>query len=396
MEMNGNMRPTDVNAVEASDPQGPHPAIAPEPGVIWRWLRWAKDNWLGLLCSILGFGADVISVTSGTAGTAAAEAAAITKATFGLKTLQEIIEADYPEPVPLVERFLKPGETGLLIARQKEGKSTLGLQMAIDVACGDPFLDRYATMPSTVLSIDYENRLPQLKKRGIDLVRGRLVENLFYKAYDFISDRDTGLDGEGFSFLQSMVRKVCPGLLIIDPLRFAIEDQTSDERVAVNALDRVSKLRKNNPQMAVLLVHHLKKAQGDFTPSLRGDMRSWVDRIYGSQALLAHVETIWGLENDESGCTLGTLSRSEDSFTIDLAQEPESQRFIVSADSAQIERMPKALKDAWDLLPKEFVWREASALGVPQNTFYRLIRFTRPIGLITQDPLTKRYRKAAA
>ena len=313
---------------------------------------------------------------------------------YGLKTLQQIIEADYPEPVPIVERFLKQGEAALLIARQKEGKSTLGLQMAIDVACGDPFLGRYPTRKATVVSLDYENRLPQLKKRGIDLVRGRRVENLVYKAYDFISDRDTGLTGPGFHYLKEIVEAVVPGLLIIDPLRFAIEDPTKDERVAVNALDHVSKLREKIPWMAVLLVHHLKKSQEDFAPRLRDDMRSWVDRIYGSQALLAHAETIWGLENDENGCTLGTLSRSEDSFTIDLGQEPDSQRFVVAADSVQVEGMSDALRDAWDNLPAEFSWSEVADNKVPHNTLNRLIRQARPLGLITQDLETKRYRKA--
>ncbi len=313
---------------------------------------------------------------------------------YGLKTLQQIIEGDYPEPSPIVERFLKQGEVALLIARQKEGKSTLGLQMAIDVTCGDPFLGRYRTQRATVLSLDYENRLPQLKKRGIDLVRGRRVENLIYKAYNFISDRDTGLAvGEGFNYLQEMVQAVVPGLLLIDPLRFAIEDQTKDERVAVNALDQVSKLRTKNPQMAVLLIHHLKKSQEDFAPRLRDDMRSWVDRVYGSQALLAHAETIWGLENDERGCTLGTLSRSEDSFTIDLGQEPDSQRFVVAADSVQLEGMSEALRAAWDNLPQEFSWTEVANIRVPHNTLNRLIRYARPIGLIVQDPQTKRYRK---
>ncbi len=312
---------------------------------------------------------------------------------LGVRTLQEIIETDYPEKTPVVESFLSPGETALLIARQKEGKSTLALQLAIDISRGEPFLGRYATQKSFVLYTDYENRPYRLRQRGVDIAQGRPVNYIAYIAFDRISDRNVALIGEGFDHLQDIVGELGPGLLIIDPLRYAILADSSDERATVEALDQISHLGDRNPGLAVLLVHHLKKAQDNLTPELRDDPRAWIDRVYGSQALIAHVETIWGLEHDDDGYALGTVSRSEESFVLGLEKESDSQRFILSPTSIQVARMTKALREAWDKLPCEFSRGQGVALGIPNNNLDRMIRHARASGILVQDPRTKVYRK---
>jgi AAA domain len=312
---------------------------------------------------------------------------------FRVRTLQEIITADYPERTPIVENFLSPGETGLLIARQKEGKSTLALQLAIDISRGEPFLGRYATRQSLVLYTDYENRPYRLRERGLDVAQGRPVNDVVYIAFDRISDRNVALIGEDFDHLQDIVSELQPGLLVLDPLRYAVLADSSDERAIVDALDQVSRLGDRNPGLAVLLVHHLKKAQDNMAPELRNDPKAWIDRVYGSQALIAHVETIWGLEHDDAGYALGTVSRSEESFVLGLEKEPESQRFILSPTSVQVTRMTQALRSAWDKLPSEFSRGQALALGIPNNNLDRMIRHARATGILEQDPRTKTYRK---
>jgi hypothetical protein len=192
-----------------------------------------------------------------------------------------------------------------------------------------------------------------------------------------------------------MVTELSPGLLIIDPLRYAVDADSSDERSAVNALDKVSELRNLNPTLAVILLHHLKKTQDNFTPVLRNDPRAWIERVYGSQALLAHVETIWGLEHDDMGYALGTVSRSEDSFVLGLEKEESSQRFKVSPISVQLASLSPALRQAWDRLPSDFSWTEATRNAVQNSTLGRLVGQAVPSGLLTQDPVTKRYRKVA-
>ena len=312
---------------------------------------------------------------------------------YDLRTLQEIINSDFPKQTPLVKRFLTPGETALLIARQKEGKSTLALQLAIDVSCGEAFLNHYRTERVSVLYVDYENRPHRLKQRGIDLAGGRTVDDLILVAYESISDRNVGLFGKEFDRLHSIVTDLHPGLLILDPLRYAAFKDSTDEQVALKIIDRVAQLRDGNPEMAVILVHHLKKDQGNLTAQLRDDPRAWIERVYGSQVLLAHTENIWGLEHDETGYVFGTVPRSEESFVVMLEKVPDSQRFTLSATPVQVAGMPGALQQAWQRLPQEFSRSEGINLGIPNNTLDRLIRRARATGLLTQDPKTKRYRK---
>jgi hypothetical protein len=312
---------------------------------------------------------------------------------FGILSLQEIVETEYKQNVPLVENLLSPGETALLIARQKEGKSTLALQLAIDISCGDSFLGNYRTQRGVVVYVDYENRPHRLKERALDIGQGRRLDNVLIKAFPNIAGRDVALFGDKFEHLSNLVFSVRPSLLIVDPLRLAVDRDSSDERAAVDAIDQVAALRTNNPEMAVLLIHHLKKAQENLTIELRTDPRAWIERAYGSQALLAHVETIWGLEHDDSGYAFGAVSRSEDSFVIGLEKEPDSQRFKMSDQPVQLATLAPALQEAWLKIPDEFSRSEGVSRGVANNTLDRLIRSARPMGLLTQDQKTKRYRK---
>lgn len=331
--------------------------------------------------------------TGGGTPTLAGRTAVLAK--YGLHTLQEIADTTYPQTAPLVEHLLSPGETALLIARQKEGKSTFALQLAVDVSLGEVFLGRYKTRQAPVLYVDYENRPYRLKVRSLDIAQGRKLDNIAVVAYERISDRDVALFGDGYVRLKEIVTDLQPGLLIIDPLRYAVDKDSSEERPAIEALDRVAELRDANSHLAILLPHHLKKAQESLSPQLSTDPRAWIDRVYGSQALLAHVETIWGLEQDKDGegFTFGTVSRSEETIILGLEKEAASQRFRVSDTPVQVGRMSIALRNAWDLLPPEFSRSEGIAKGVANNTLDRLIRQCRVTGLLEQDSGTKRYKK---
>ncbi len=311
-------------------------------------------------------------------------------------TLQKIIDTEFSLPPPRVDRLIDAGETALFIARQKEGKSTLALQLGIDVSLGDAFLDRYPTTKGTVLCIDYENRLYRLKERGKDLAKGRKIENLHVKAFDYVSQRDVGLFGKEFEQLKELVQELMPGFLILDPLRYAlnkINASTAEESLSVQAIDQVSKLHEINPQMAVVLVHHLKKRQDQGSRViLRDDPRSWIEQVYGSQALLAHVDTIWGLEEDGDGYTFATVPRSQDPLRLPLVKEPDSERFLLGSVEEFIFSTP-AQREAWEKLPQEFGWREEVKKGTSNNLLRVVIRQARATGLLAQDSGTKRYRK---
>jgi RecA-family ATPase len=186
-------------------------------------------------------------------------------ATNKVQTLQEIVDTIYPPTPELVKQLLSPKEIVLFIGRQKEGKSTLALQLAIDISRGEPFLNRFDTSLATVLYLDYENRFPRLKERALDLVGSVKVDNLYVKGFDRLHQRDAALFGLPYDRLNDALLTTSADVLLIDPLRYAINKPkssgTTDEALAVEAIDQIAKLQQQRPLLATILVHHLKKNQ---------------------------------------------------------------------------------------------------------------------------------------
>jgi hypothetical protein len=311
-----------------------------------------------------------------------------------LQSLTEILATDYPETPWLIEKLLRPGETTLLIGRQKEGKSTLALQLAIDAATGSAFLDRFVTQKSRVLYVDFENRPAQLKARGLDLGRGRDVSGVLIKSFDFLTQRDVGLFGKEAAILRQTIADCEPDLLILDPLRFAAprNSQSKDETWAVGIVDAVSSLRECNASMAVILIHHTRKRQTQERPiTLREEPRTWIENSYGSQALLAHVDNIWGLEADSDGFTFATIARSHGLITLRLEKRPGSELFLPCEDITSSLTAKQALY--WRMLPPEFTWATALKCGVPNSSLDRLIRAAMQADILEYDAAKLTYRK---
>ena len=309
-------------------------------------------------------------------------------------TLQEIVALERPPVVSQIGRLIDPAEICLLIARQKEGKSTLGLQLAIDVSAGDPFLGQFPTKAGTVLYIDYENRVDNLKQRGKDLLQGRTGDNLHIKSFERMADKDVGLaNTKEFESLNDLIKLHRPALLIIDPLRLAWTRDLMEDTNALKLLACVSMLQNSNPAMSVILVHHCRKAQDAKPVKLQNDPRSWIEKSYGSQALIAHVDSIWGLEEDGDGYIFASIARAHDGLLLRLEKEPESERFIFGNQETLSFKTAKQ-KDAWDKLPSAFGWREATKeFGISSHLMRNIITRASQAGLLVQDQETKRYRK---
>jgi hypothetical protein len=267
----------------------------------------------------------------------------------------------------------------------------LAVQLAIDVSFGEPFLGSLDAAPGRVLYIDYENRAHRLKERALSLAPGRALDDIYFAVYDRISQRDLGLDGDPYTRLFEEVRALKPALLIIDPLDLATSIWLTDQHAVVALVERCSRLQEASPNLAVLLVHHLRKAQ---TSKLRlyADPRAWVESAFGSQALIAHVDTIIGLEQDSEGhYTLATVPRSFDPLLMDLRKNLPSERLMLAESSTRISAWPTSLHHYWHQLPDEFTWTQAAAI-IGNSNLGRLVRRAKP-ALLTQDKETKIYRK---
>jgi hypothetical protein len=120
--------------------------------------------------------------------------------------------------------------------------------------------------------------------------------------------------------------------------------------------------------------------------------RSWIDQIYGSQALLAHVETIIGWEQDGELFTLATVPRSFEPVILTLEKQDGSLRFELAGAASQVRNWTKTQRDHWKALPAEFSRAEGDEI-VGHSTLDRLIRKGVTAGMLKQDNDTKRYTK---
>jgi archaellum biogenesis ATPase FlaH len=316
-----------------------------------------------------------------------------TKIPSRIKNWQSIINSNVNPPSDIVEGIVEEGSISLLVGRAKEGKSLLAAQLSIDVANGNPLLGKLATKKGRVLYIDYENRSHRIKARGQDLAQGHSVDDVFFAAYEKISGRDLGLDDKNLERLKDAVKILQPTLLVIDPLRLATSSDLKLPDKAVTVLNAASSLFAANKNMGILLIHHLIKRQGEYIVKLRTDPRAWIEGAFGSQALIAHVETIIGLERDNDELyTLATVPRSSEPIIWSLEKAPQSERFVLCGDDAQIKMWSTALQEGWKKLPLDFSWSDGVLL-VGNSTLDRILRKAKPLGLVVQDPKTKRYTK---
>jgi hypothetical protein len=214
----------------------------------------------------------------------------------------------------------------------------------------------------------------------------------FY-ALERLTDRDVGLRIEKeYAALQRLITDYQPDLLVIDPLRYAISGDI-DEKTTLTVLDNVSHLREIKPAMATVLVHHKKKSQGDDTVLLRDEPRAWIDKVYGSQALLAHVETIFGLEKEGDSFTFATVARSQAGLKLTLTKE-DTERFALDSESKP--EFTDAEKRVFEKLPDIFIWKEALELvggKKMQSTLSRTLRKAESAGVLLKDRTTKTYKK---
>jgi len=116
---------------------------------------------------------------------------------------------------------------------------------------------------------------------------------------------------------------------------------------------------------------------------LKDDPRSWIENIYGSQALIAHSDNIWGLSAEAEGYTFATVPRSHEQVIVRLEKRPGSERFLRSDD--QLSFMTAQQRAHWSKLPSRFTWTSGVACGIPNSALDRIIRAALGAGMLRQE-----------
>lgn len=180
------------------------------------------------------------------------------------------IDANYDEPPQgwLIEGLWPEDAVGFIGGPPKAGKSWLGLDLAISVACGIPFLGQRTNRSGPVLFFPGEESRPSVVARlagllkghglGLEALGNRLLVASEVPCLEDPSDRQA---------LLKIVDEVKPLLVVIDPLERFLRDgdtNSSKEMRPITSFWRQDITRKC--KASVCVIHHTPKKGG----SLRG------------------------------------------------------------------------------------------------------------------------------
>jgi hypothetical protein len=179
----------------------------------------------------------------------------------------------------LVEHLWGSGAVGVIGGVPKSGKSWLALELAVAVASGRPCLGHFAVPAAgPVLLYAAEDTPLQVRQRieQLCLARGARFDTL---ELELIVEPTLRIDRpHDIDRLRSTLARQHYRLLILDPY---VRLQSADENNATEVAAILATLRELSRTfaLALLLVHHARKAPGDAGQALRGssDFHAWGD-----------------------------------------------------------------------------------------------------------------------
>jgi hypothetical protein len=206
------------------------------------------------------------------------------KHTFNIIHAAKLLEAPPKTARWLWGGILSEGETSLLVAKPKVGKSTLALNLAVAVSRGAKFLGR-STCQSPVCYLALEEKAEEIRRRlkALAVTNEPLFLHIGMAPEEGVAELETRIVSEGL------------GLLIVDTLQKLIRvKDLNDYAQVISALEPVHEMaRKTNCH--ILLTHHGVKGY-----------RPGEEQILGSTGLYATVDTAIFLEGSGTYRTLWT------------------------------------------------------------------------------------------
>jgi KaiC/GvpD/RAD55 family RecA-like ATPase len=288
-------------------------------------------------------------------------------------TLNELSAMGLKKPKPVVDGMLNEGETALLVARPKTGKTRLAQQLSVALASGSDFLGMSIAGVHRVLYIDLESQ-PEDIIGHFQAIAGSAWEqvksSISVYAVQSLAESSVGLDDVGLGKLIALIDKANADFLVIDNWRLVANGQENDAGDVVQSLRALSRLRSAYPKLTVLILHHLRKdgKEERYKSSLRTDPQAWLDRVSGSLALVAHTDASYGLERDageDDMLILNGVRRSGQAPLLLLQSDESTLRFELVSDPETAEKsvFTKAQHDLWKALPARFTWAQGVAVA---------------------------------
>jgi len=267
-------------------------------------------------------------------------------------SLEDLLALPLPPRVPIVEGLIHESETVIIGGRPKVGKTRIVHQLGLSLVSVLPFLGMSVPARRRVLLIDLENGLYGIRDRLSRMTAGVAPTGLHVAASDTLADPKLTFTSAGMDFLKRQLERTLADVLIVDPWRLWLGGDENNAEQVVNGLKALSELRREQPKLAIVIVHHVRKENADSPKKLLEDPRLWADNLSGHHALISHAHGAFGLErrteNDEEMIVFGGISRSAEPKTLILEEDTSTLRFDVCRnEEAALKVMTPVERTLW-------------------------------------------------
>lgn len=275
-------------------------------------------------------------------------------------------KTEFP-PIKFIVPGLLPEGATILAGRPKLGKSWLALDIALAVARGSECLG-VNCQQGDALYLALEDNQRRLQSRMAKLSPARELEP--WPAALSFSTEWKRHDAGGIDDIGRWAREAeNPRLVVVDVLaqfrggRGSTESMYESDYGAVKCLQEMA----GDLQLAILIVHHTKKNQGENDPA---------EKISGTLGLSGAADTFMILDRDSNGCSLYGRGRDIEEFERAVIFDKWSCRWTSQGDIGTVRRSDErttildVLRDADDIATVKDI---VTATGMNRNAADQLL-----------------------
>jgi hypothetical protein len=301
---------------------------------------------------------------------------------------------------PLIGDILHAQEIVAMIARRRNGKTTLLTDMLMTAADGEPdWLGFAIPEPLTTLYV-YLDDPPGLvdqnvRKRAQSLECCRfllLTQDDFKETAWAVRQKPTDF----MVRLRDSVEEFRPQILVLDNASMVLEGAFNDSERVMALMTYVNHLGADFDCAIIIPAHprKLSQAKGAVKFKLAQDAEGFFEEVLGSSVFINHPPNLWGVKRDsQTGLTTARLgaqrTTGEDSL-MTLSFNEDTRRFSVTIGPENLSMLNKTdkRKSAWDLLPYSFSFSQGEELVstvMARMTYANYLREAKRMGLLAQD-----------
>lgn len=236
-----------------------------------------------------------------------------------------------PEPVEwLVPGIFARKGISIMGGLQATSKTWMALDLALSVAGGTPWLNKFRTCQSKVLYIEQERFKGETQRRLVQLLRGRGADPASLDSLEVVTGTAFKLNQlQSAAELSELLKEAAPELVIVDSFS-TFHSVNENSKVELQPVMEAIKVLREAHSCAFVFIDHEGKAA--YSAEAKADPSAGT--ISGNQAKLAVVETILTVRSASEGTSMvfptkSTLGKQVEPFAVEVIDVSQEEKATV-------------------------------------------------------------------